>query len=97
MRLEESDKKVAPTLNKILGAAGWLNYYAKDLQGAVKALPARPVWETLARDSLTAAETELMLALAMVRATRDIYDKLPVIVEPYSPIASPHMKITKTA
>ena len=35
------------------------------------------------RDYLTSAEAELMLALATVRAVRDRYDNLPVIVEEY--------------
>ena len=81
MRLDEWDKRIAPRLNKIQGASGWLAYYAKDLQSAINGLSARPAWETLAREYLNNAESELMMALAVVRATRDTYDNLPIIIE----------------
>jgi len=80
MRLDEWDKRIAPRLNKIQGVAGWLEHYAKNLQSAVAGLDARPAWETLAREYLNNAERELMVALAVVRATRDVYDNLPVLV-----------------
>ena len=81
MKMEEWDRRVAPRLNKVQGAAGWLEYHAKQLQAAIGGLDARPAWETLAREYLNKAEQELLIALAMVRATRDTYDNLPVIVE----------------
>jgi hypothetical protein len=83
MKLAEWDKNIAPKLNKISGAAGWLCHYAKDIQSAANALPARPAWESLAREYLNSAERELMIALATVRGVRDVYDNLPVIVEEY--------------
>lgn len=81
MKMEEWDKRIAPRLNKVQGAAGWLEYHAKQLQTAIGGLEARPAWETLAREYLNSAERELMVALAVVRATRDIYDNLPVLVD----------------
>ena len=81
MNLNDWDRRIAPRLNKVQGAAGWLEYHAKQLQGAIGGLEARPAWETLAREYLNRAEQELMVALAVVRATRDSYDNLPVIVE----------------
>ena len=81
MNLETYDKTVAPPLMKIESGCGWLTYYAKTIQSAVGVLPARPANETLARAGLNLAEQELMIALASVRAVRDIYDRLPVIIE----------------
>jgi len=81
MTLDEWDRRIAPRLNKIQGASGWLSHYAKDLQSSINGLSARPAWETLAREYLNTAERELMMALAVVRATRDIYDNLPIIIE----------------
>jgi hypothetical protein len=81
MKMEEWDRRIAPRLNKVQGAAGWLEYHAKQLQAAIGGLEARPAWETLAREYLNSAERELLVALAVVRATRDIYDNLPIIVE----------------
>jgi hypothetical protein len=83
MNLETYDKTVAPPLSKIESGCGWLTYYARNIQSAVNVLPARPANETLARAGLNLAEQELMIALASVRAVRDIYDRLPVIIENY--------------
>lgn len=83
MTLNEWDKRIAPRLNKIQGVSGWLSYYAKDLQSAVTGLEARPAWTTLAREYLNEAEKDLMIALSVVRAARDVYDDLPIIVEHY--------------
>ena len=87
MKLEQWDTKIAPNLNKIQGASGWLAHYARDLQHAAEMLPARPAWGTVAREFLNDAERELILALAIVRTTRDRYDNLPVIVEEYQQAA----------
>jgi hypothetical protein len=81
MNLETYDKTVAPHLMKIESGCGWLTYYARNIQSACNVLPARPANETLARDGLNLAERELMTALAVVRGVRDIYDRLPVIIE----------------
>lgn len=84
MRLDEWDKRIAPRLNKVQGSAGWLEYHAKQLQAAIEGLDARPAWNTLASEYLNKAEHELMIALAMVRAVRELYNNLPVLVESHT-------------
>jgi hypothetical protein len=60
---------------------------AKGIQLAAQALPARPAWESVAREELDKAEQALRLAIAVVQGARDVYDRLPVIVETWNEAA----------
>lgn len=79
--------RIAPDLERIERYASHLANDAKSLQLAAQSLNARPAWETLAREKLNEAERDLMLALAVVRGARDVYDRLPVIVETWNQAA----------
>lgn len=81
MKLEEWDRMIGPRLGVLESAVHWLKFDAGNIESAVRNLPARPAWSTEARENLNKAETGLMVALAVVRASQKVYDNLPPIID----------------
>ena len=54
------------------------------MQQHLEDLPARPAWETLARDNLNKLEIMLRMLLASTQAMQRRYDNLPVIIESHT-------------
>lgn len=81
MRLEDWDKRIGPRLQDLEYSGNTIARHARYIQANIKALPARPAWETLARDSLGKAETDLRVALAVVQAAQRQYDAMQIIAE----------------
>lgn len=80
MKMEMWDK-IGPRLHELEFSAQLMANNAKAIQLSVQGLPARPAWETLAREELNKAEQALRIALAVVQGAQSIYDRLPVTVE----------------
>ena len=81
MRLEAWDKRVGPKLQDLEYSGNTIARHARYIQANIKELPARPAWETLARDSLGKAEIELRTALAVVQMAQRQYDAMQIIAE----------------
>lgn len=79
--------RITPRLQELEYYARRMGENAKNIQLAAQSMPARPAWESLARDELNKAEQALRLSLAVVQGARDVYDRLPVIVETFSDAA----------
>lgn len=80
----ERDREVEVRLGAMEGAAHWLEYDAKQIQNALRGLEQRRPFETRAREALNECETELRVALALVKTAQEIYDRLRVDLTDYS-------------
>ena len=81
MKLDQWDKKISPYLQDIRYYSDWIGYSARNLQYAAQHLPARPAWETLAREELTKAIVEMHTVIHALEGALKRYDDLPIIVE----------------
>jgi hypothetical protein len=72
---------VQPILRGVREHSYFTALHARSIIKAVTPLPVVPGYETKARDLLGDAESELAIALDLVRQARAKYDTLPVIVE----------------
>lgn len=75
------EKRIAPRLQDLEYCGNTIARHARHIQNAAGSLPVRPAWETKAQESLATAERELQIALAVVRAAKDQYANLPVMLE----------------
>lgn len=82
--MSNEDREITIRLDTIEGAANWLIYDAGQIQSAIRGLTWRRPFETRARDTLNQAETNLKIALSLVKATQEIYDNLPVEINDYT-------------
>lgn len=80
-------ERIGPRLQDLDYYARAITGHARMIQLAAQSLPARPAWETVAREELNKAEQQLRVALAVVQGARDVYDRLPVIVETWNEAA----------
>lgn len=80
-------QRIGPRLHDIEYYTQALTGNVRMIQLAAQSLPARPAWGTMAREELGKAEQQLQIALAVVRGAREIYDRLPVIVETWKDAA----------
>lgn len=80
MPLEDWDKRVSPHLYDIGANCRWIMYYTKHIAVALKALPVRPEWETIAEADLSNAievlddvEKRIGQTLAALKAIKEKY------------------------
>jgi len=81
MNYDQWDKKISPYLYDIRYYAEWISYSARNLQYAAQHLPARPAWDTLAREELSKAIVEMNTVVHSLESALKRYDDLPVIIE----------------
>lgn len=84
MKLEDWDRRIAPHLQAIGSCYVRIAVEASKLQHHLEDLPARPAWETLARDNLNKLEVMLRQLLAATQAMQRRYDDLPIIIESHT-------------
>lgn len=77
--LAEWDKRIGPRLNDIEYSGNAIARHARYIQDRTTTLPARPAWESKAREVLNEAEIELRMALAVIQVAQKEYDNLPVL------------------
>jgi hypothetical protein len=83
MKLEDWDRRIAPHLQAIGRCYARMAIEGSKLQNHLDDLPARPAWNTLARDNLNKLETMLRVLLAATQAAQRRYDDLPIIIESF--------------
>ena len=82
--LDEWDHRISPKLQDLEYCSGKIAFHTRCIQSAAATLPMRPAWQTKARESLSEAEKELRIALAVVQAARRRYDDAPIMIETYA-------------
>ncbi len=93
MNLREWDQQIGPRLNDLTHYGTWMALYASNMLIAAQNLPARPAWETMARDALNQAERDLRAALGAVQEAQRRYDTAPIIIDAYSTNRSEHANL----
>lgn len=77
MTLTEWDKTVSPHLHSIEGYCRMLASDVRCLISSIRLLPIRPDFPTKASFEIAAAERDLMQALEVVRAAKQLYAEKP--------------------
>jgi hypothetical protein len=78
MKPEDRDREVSIRLGRLEAASHWLKYDAEQIQQTLRGLEQRRPFETRAREALNECETELRVALALVKTAQEIYDNLRI-------------------